>query len=131
MNIIRKIKLNSLGYYQFTVEEQELFKFIKRNLLNLKEVQLDKYTNRKFWFKYNKLIMEYNLNHNRFGVNYNLIWLVLEDKFGYSFLESENLIIDIMKNIYKFHKITRPLFNGESKCCEIEKVYKNEYNKKN
>lgn len=44
MNIVRKIKLNTLGCYNFkSIKENELFNFIKNNLFNLKIIELSVY----------------------------------------------------------------------------------------
>lgn len=67
MNIIRKIKLESLGYYTCKDDaEKDLFQFIHDNLLNLKEVELKEYSNYKFWFKDDKCIYDLDIDNNEY-----------------------------------------------------------------
>ena len=61
MNIIRKIKLNQLGYYQFTDDEKKLITFLNENFLNLKKIQFPYYYASIFYFKEDKCIFQYNL----------------------------------------------------------------------
>jgi len=73
MNIIRKIKLESLGYYQCKdIKEKETFEIIRNNFFNLKKVVLPNY-NSIFWFKDDTLIFEHDLIFNMININKNLI----------------------------------------------------------
>lgn len=44
-NIVRKISLAKLGFYEIKDNKLELFDFIEKNLLGLKEVLLEQYLN--------------------------------------------------------------------------------------
>lgn len=73
MNIIRKIKLEKLGYYKFTKEEKELSKFIKEyfiglhKYINIEEFN-DYYNNDKniYYLKNNIVIFICDKNNNIF-----------------------------------------------------------------
>jgi len=109
MNILRKIKINSLGMYEFSESEKELFEFIKENILNLKQVQLEKYPDYLFYFKDDKCIFQQDLKFYWFGVSYKLLWSVFENKFGYKYNETRDLIKDIVKEAYKIQEEVIPV----------------------
>src|SRR6478609_1380588 len=101
MNIIRKIKINSLGMYEFNDSEKELFKFIKENLLNLKPiVKFDgENDSRVVYYKEKNLIFYYYTN----GIN-NSIY-INEKIYKYICIENKR---DIIKEILKyFYNIDR------------------------
>jgi len=124
MNIIRKIKLEQLGYYKYKDnKEKELFDFIKNNLLNLTEVILESYSTSKFYFKNDKLIFEMDSNLIILWVNYNLVWKILKNNFEYKEVEVHNLILNITTDIFKnniIHIDTMEL----AFCRNIEYEYK-------
>src|SRR6478735_2045338 len=105
MNIIRKIKINSLGMYEFNDSEKELVNFIKENMLNLKQVKLKYYPISNFYFKDDKYIFQHNFKSNDFYVNDELIWEVFKTKFGYNYQEIYNLIKGIVEQAYKLSDI--------------------------
>jgi len=144
MNIVRKYKLslikyNSLtekelvdlnlifNYVKYCKENEEIINFIYNNLLNLKQVKLLEWSNREFWFKEDKCIMELN-SDNCFGINYKLIWYVFETKFNYNLLQIRDLIKFIVINHYKLQNII-PVTVDEFYFSFVEKIY--EHNKKN
>jgi len=104
MNIIRKIKINSLGMYEFNDSEKELVEFIKENMLNLTEVKSNKYTDETFYFKNNKFVFSilklknvvYVYINNHLIYEYFADFLELEYEY-----EIYNLIIDIIEYYYK------------------------------
>src|SRR6478735_12608352 len=120
MNIIRKYKLSLLKYdiltekelsdlniifkeVKYSKENEEGINFIYNNLFNLKQVKLSKYS--IFYFKDDKFIFEHSVNSHWICFNYELIWLVFEDKFNYNYQEIIQLIKGIMKQVYKLEKI--------------------------
>jgi len=123
MNIIRKIKLNSLGMYEFNDSEKELYEFIKDNFLNLKQVILRDYPNYIFYFKDDKCIFQHTFKSNNFYVRYSFIWKVFEIKFNYNYHEISNLIKDIMKYAYKLNEI-KPKIIGYVNWDKVEQFYK-------
>src|SRR6478735_8012153 len=106
MNIIRKIKLNNLGYYHFTEKELSdlnmIFKFVNYSKENYEQIKFiyNNLLNLKINFKNNEIIFIHNLNSNYFYVNYNLIWLIFENKFRYTDYEINNFIESILKQTY-------------------------------
>lgn len=110
MNITRKMKLNSLGYYNFTESEQELIDFIKDNLLNLTEVKLQKYPNFIFWFKDNKLIfLEYSFEENiLISINTNFYYFFVLYLYKYRInIETYTYIRNVLCNIFKYKNILK------------------------
>jgi len=103
MNIIRKIKLNQLGYYEFKDSEKELSEFIKENLLDLKEIKLEHKLNSVIMYFNNKdeNIFQYHLNSNNFYFRLDYIGEVFEKKFNYNFQQTTTLIKNIMEQTYK------------------------------
>src|SRR6478735_6283393 len=98
MNIIRKIKLESLRYYVCKDnKEKELFEFIKDNLLNLKQVSLKDFPDYIFYFKDDNCIF---------------IWKVFETKFGYNYQEIQKLIKGIVEQAYKLSEVIPNSRNG-------------------
>jgi len=96
MNIIRKIKLNQLGYYQFSDLENELLCLIKETFSDLKKVNLPEYkTSTYFYYKYNIFICRYSESLKYFDVNYEIFWSILELKFQICEMD----IINILKYI--------------------------------
>jgi len=133
MNILRKIKINSLGMYEFTKSEKKLLNFIKDNMLNLKQVTLKDHPNYIFYFNDKKeLIFELHLINNWFSVNHKLIWKVFRDKLNYNHQETNILIKDIVEQVYKLNITSRiQIFQND---VLIEQAYKqqlNEYSKEN
>ena len=111
MNIIRKIKINSLGMYEFNDSEKELCEFIIYNMLNLKQVELKEYPNYIMYFNdKEENIFQHNFKYNNFYVNNELIWSVFETKFDYNYKETSNLIKGIVEQTYKLQDIT-PIAN--------------------
>jgi|SRR6478735_6794919 len=106
MSIIRKIKLNSLGYYEFNDSEKELVEFIKNNILNLTEVTSEKYPNTIFYFKNKELYYEYNLNSKQFSFNKYDIW---DNVFNFKYN-----ISNIFEKILKINNIS-VMFNSKTK----------------
>jgi len=127
MNILRKIKLNTLGYYEIIDDEKELITFIKDNLLDLKEIKLNKYQNVRFWFKNDRCIFEYSLYKNKLSINNIDIRFYLLYLFGYDDQGIENLSKCLMKN-YILDEIILDVISGFD-IALIEQEYKNEYNK--
>jgi len=98
MNIIRKIKLNSLGYYKFKdSKEKKLFKFINDNLLNLYSIN---YHDSIIYLKDDNIIFEHYLNFNWFEVNPS-IWNYLQNIINNE--ETVNLIKFIAKEYYNLN----------------------------
>ena len=133
MNILRKIKINSLGMYEFTKSEKKLLNFIKDNMLNLKQVTLKDHPNYIFYFNDKKeLIFELHLINNWFSVNHKIIWKVFRDKLNYNHQETNILIKDIVEQVYKLNITSRiQIFQND---VLIEQAYKqqlNEYSKEN
>jgi len=123
MNIIRKIKINSLGMYEFNDSEKELFYFIKENMLNLKQVKLEKYPNYIFYFKDDKCILEQDLNCDWFGVRYLDIWEIFQYKFNYNYKETKQLIKSIIEQAYKLNGVIL-LAGSFTPILEVELAYK-------
>jgi len=82
MNIIRKIKLNSLGYYQFTDKEKEIVEIIENNFKNLTKENNDYKNDNDIVFSYNGYYLNISLKY------YNLL--------------TEDIIEDICLYYYKF-----------------------------
>jgi len=59
MNIIRKIKLNSLGYYKFTDEEQKIFEIYEKYFKEIDEVVFNYCPDYVIYFKNKQYIFEY------------------------------------------------------------------------
>jgi len=115
MNIIRKIKLEKLGYYICkNNKEKDLFKFIKENLLNLTEIKLEESPNEIFWFNNTELIFNYDIEFEMFGIRENII-NYLSNK------EINNLIKDICKSN---KEINRAYTQDYSFQLKIEELYK-------
>ena len=125
MNIVRKIKLEKLGYYICKDnKEKELFEFIKENLLNLTEVKLEYYKNEIFWFKKDKCIFNQPLNSDWFYVNDKLILEVFKTKFNYNNQELQHLIKGIIEKTYKIQFVIPVFMMHEDYVTEVEQVYK-------
>jgi|SRR6478735_598061 len=76
MSIVRKIKLEQLGYYTCKDNtEKELFKFIKENLLNLTEIKLEEYPDSILYFKNDKCVFEYDSNMKIVFINLQLNYI--------------------------------------------------------
>jgi|SRR6478735_2154660 len=127
-NLIRKIKLESLGYYEFNDYEKSLAKFIKNNLLNLKEVKLLGFIDNIYYFKDDKVIFEFNLEYNCLSLKYDL-WMVLDKRHNLYKYEIETILRNIFKKYYKISNI-KDMDYGIPRLHIIEKAYKNEYCKK-
>lgn len=80
MNIIRKIRLNNLGYYQIKDNEKDSFEFIKTNLLNIKPVIFNK--DIMYFNNDRKMIFQYNLDNNNLYTN-DFIFNALENDYMY------------------------------------------------
>src|SRR6478735_2456333 len=61
MNIIRKIKIEKLGYYKFTESEKELVNFIKD------------YSNYKFYYKNNNFILYTHIPSKNLYISTNIV----------------------------------------------------------
>ena len=101
MNIIRKIKLEKLNYYEFTEAEKVLVKFIRKYFIGLhKYINIEEFNNyynndkNIYYLKNNKVIFFYNKNNCLFLSKY--IW----DKMLYLNLNN-SFIKDILFSIYK------------------------------
>src|SRR6478735_7193796 len=129
MNIVRKIKLESLGYYICKNNtEKELFKFIKKNMLNLKQVSLKNYTYFIFYFNNkDQNIFQHDFKYNDFYVNNELIWQNFAKKFNFDYEEIQQSIKDIVEQAYKLQEITQ-IARGYETDAIIEQAYKLEYN---
>ena len=126
MNIIRKIKLESLGYYKFIDIEKELVCFINDNFLNLVKVTFLEYTDYIFYFKENKLIFEYDLDENWIQLNES-IWSVFITKFDYKYEEIRDLIKDIVKYYYNLY--VKQVYNLSNLKIELIEYLQNNLNK--
>src|SRR6478735_255589 len=126
MNIIRKIKLESLGYYKFIDIEKELVCFINDNFLNLTKVTFLEYTDYIFYFKENKLIFEYDLDENWIQLNES-IWSVFITKFDYKYEEIRDLIKDIVKYYYNLY--VKQVYNLSNLKIELIEYLQNNLNK--
>lgn len=127
MNIIRKIKLEKLGYYQYiNNEEKELFIFVKENLLNLKKVKLKDYSSKIFYFKDNNCIFIYDNKINNFNFKYKF-WLIFINNFNYTNKETKEILKSIVIYHYKLTGIDSFGFLNE----ENLKLYEYEYYKEN
>src|SRR6478735_5900310 len=121
MNIVRKFKLNKLGYYQSTLEEIKLFEYIENNLTNLTEVKLQEYPDSIFYFKNNKCIFEYELYfENRLFMN-ERYFRELYDYYLEDYLEIDKLSLFLinLKNI----NIDVGYINSETYFNNIESYY--------
>jgi len=128
MNIVRKIKLEQLGYYKCKDnKEKELFDYIENNMLNLKKIQLIKYPDHIFYFKGNKCIFKHNLILNLLCFRH--IDLLFFSKLLFN-KQTNNLLNNIAKNITKIENII-VMINDGLNTKQVEKAYKNEYSKKN
>lgn len=99
INIIRKIKINKLGYYDFNDVENQIFKVIKDNLYDLKKMYLYTY-DYYFYFKNTELIFYYDPIKNNIRMNSSFIYqlffnIVEDDKL------SDKIILDVIEYIYK------------------------------
>jgi|SRR6478735_12109358 len=117
-SILRKIKLNSLGYYNITLEEQKLFEYIKSELINLNQVD-------DYFIKDKD-----NIHQWKFYLIYtNFIQVDVDVWTDLKVWLSENdiiyLIKDIMRIYYKIENIF-PYYNVN----EMNKKYFFGYNKK-
>lgn len=83
---------------KLNISEPELICFIQENLLNLKKLKDEYYI---LWFKDDKLMFQLCLKSNNIDVDYFLIWDVFEKKFNYTFIETKELIKNIIKEHYK------------------------------
>lgn len=100
MNIIRKIKLNSLGCYNFKPEENDLIEFVKDNLLGLK-LMFDKKVNNNYYVNNNdREIIRYCMLYNDLYINYALIWNKFKTKFKLDDSDIEILMKDIVVKCY-------------------------------
>lgn len=90
MNIIRKIKLNSLGNYQFTDKEKEIVEIIENNFKNLIIENNDYKNNIDIVFSYNEYYLYVTSKY----------WELLENISSY--IETESIIKDICLYYYKF-----------------------------
>lgn len=121
MNIVRKIRLNKLGCYEFKDYEKDLFIFINKNILNLKKFTLEEYPSFIFYFNSkNKSVFQHNLNNNSFYINRD-IWNVLYDKYNYKDFEIKKNVKEIFMDSYKIKEDIQPCL-GE--CLFIENVHK-------
>src|SRR6478735_5117708 len=124
MNIIRKIKINSLGMYEFNDSEKELLEFIKENMLNLKIIELKNYPDYIMYFNdKGENIFQQDLKTPWFYVRYNLIWKVFETKFNLNYKETSNLIKGIVEQAYKLQGVT-PFFESKFYDKLVEQAYK-------
>src|SRR6478735_11261506 len=102
MNIVRKIKLESLGYYVCKDNnEKELFKFIKDNFYDLEKVEITKFGNNIIYYiKNNAIIFSENSNsYYLIKINPSLIWWELENRFKFNYNETRELLSLIVKDI--------------------------------
>ena len=126
MNIVRKIKLEKLGYYTYKDNrEKELFEFIKNNLLNLKEIYLDEYHNEVFWFNKENVVFIYSLKYLCVDIRHD-IWNFIETQLKFTYEETNIILRNIIKENYKINVIT--IYKLSIK--EIILI-ENEYSKKN
>jgi len=124
MNIIRKIKLEQLGYYICQDDtEKKLFEFIKNNLLSLKEVKIGKNSNGIYYFKENEYIMD--IHTDSLNVNYELLWKKLEFDFEFNDFKIRELLKLILKQHFKIN-VNVILINDEYTISQIYKILKNE-----
>lgn len=123
-NIVRKIRLNKLGCYDFkSVKEEKLSKFIEKKLMKLIIVKLKNYPKYIMFFnRQGKNIFQYDLKYNDLHVS-GFVWEVLEIEFEYDFLEIRYLINDVMEKTYKM-KETRPTKYFYLDPNSIEDAYK-------
>src|SRR6478735_3798025 len=76
MNIIRNIKLESLGYYICKDNnEKEIFEFIQNYFLNVKPITVEIYGNYIFYFKEEKCIYELDINNNEYSFSTYIVHL--------------------------------------------------------
>jgi len=128
MNILRKIKINSLGYYKYNNSEKKLLYFIKENMLNLKIVELKNYPDYIMYFNdKGENIFQQDLKTPWFGVNYDLIWGIIEKKFNYNYYQTRDLIKDVIEQAYKLNEV-RLLTGFFTPILEVEQAYKHSMN---
>src|SRR6478735_3039753 len=114
MNIVRKIKLEQLGYYVCKNEKEKEFFF------DLKEIKLEEYPNSRFWFKDNKFIFEYETDpFSLFWINDD-IWIALNEK------NIHQNIKEIIKNYFKLEPIN-PMCRLKIYTRLIEHLYKDNF----
>jgi len=90
-------------FKHLNIIDPELISFIQDNMLNLKTV---KYTNYIFYFNdKGENIFQQGLNSTYFGVNNELIWKVLKERFNYLFHEISELIKSIVEYCYNLKNI--------------------------
>src|SRR6478735_8994070 len=124
MNIIRKYKLHLLNFDCLTekefselniifkyinyccIENYEVIEFIYNNFLNLKQVELKKYKDYKFYGKDDKLIFAQDLNNSEILIDPDL-WIIFRKYFSYNIFllrYMTNLLANILTELYNLKK---------------------------
>lgn len=124
LNVVRKIRLSKLECYQIKDKEKQLFNFIENYLFKLKPVKLKEYHNYIMYFDYdNKCIFQYDLNYHHFGINNELFFKFIDNKFSDNYGEIINIIEDIVTKFYNIKNIKTAISNRVI-LNEIEKCYR-------
>jgi hypothetical protein len=88
--------------------EQVAIKYLNKFYGDLKEYKIDKYPNRVFYMKDNKMYMELdmNLEDNIIWVEYETIWGDLKNMFGLETPEIKHIITKWVEDTYKLNGVS-------------------------
>jgi|SRR6478735_3814592 len=99
MNIVRKIKLNQLGYYKFKDSENDIIELIKSRILNLKIIKIDEYPYIHFYTKNNYILFYHDFNSKMISTSFhNFYNLFIQSCTSHK--EYEYLINTLLKYYY-------------------------------
>jgi|SRR6478735_7969070 len=102
MNIIRKIKLNKLGYYNFSEEELKIVELYEKYFTDLTKVKINNVT---YYFKSKKFIMRYDVMNFYPDINNEISQYVMTNFINLEYFNKVDLISKIIGEILKV-KIT-------------------------
>lgn len=131
INIVRKIRLSKLGCYNFkSVKEKEMFDYVEHNLLGLKLVELEEYSEYVYFFnKEDKCVFRYNPSDKLFLIRYHFVWEVFANKFKYSYQsyqryqKTKEFFQSIIEYVYKIKDVEIDVDPLDNK-YNIEQAYK-------
>ena len=70
------------------------------------KIDEDKFPNRIFWIRNDKVIFEYHKKSGYFYCNYGLVWSVFESEFGLNYDQISELIKGRMEEHFKLKDVT-------------------------
>lgn len=127
MNIVRKIKLNQLGYHQLNDNEKKILNIIKRKFLDLKIIKLDKYPYIHFYTKEDIILFHHDLYSENIWLNYYEFYKKINILLN-SYTEYQNLLKYILKCYYnidiEYGEINFLVAEGDDKWGEVMKILK-------